>query len=92
MSRAVDHDVADSARAKEGHSRIAWAAREMPVLKSIESRFQAEKPFAGISIGACLHVTTETGRLLPAPGSRSPLAGLVFDTTIDNMTRDRAAR
>jgi adenosylhomocysteinase len=60
----IDHDVADLSRAEEGHSRIAWAAREMPVLKLIETRFQVEKPFAGISIGACLHVTTETGRLV----------------------------
>ena len=64
MSSTADRDVADLTRAEEGHRRIAWAAREMPVLKSIESRFQAEKPLAGIAIGACLHVTTETGRLI----------------------------
>ncbi len=64
MSPPVDHDVADLSRADEGHSRIAWAAREMPVLKLIEDRFRTEKPFTGVSIGACLHVTTETGRLV----------------------------
>ena len=47
MSPMFDHDVADLSRADEGHKRIAWAAREMPVLKLIETRFQAEQPSVG---------------------------------------------
>jgi adenosylhomocysteinase len=36
----------------------------MPVLKEIRARFEKEKPFAGIRIAACMHVTTETANLM----------------------------
>ncbi len=38
----------------------------MPVLGQIRDRFEADKPLAGIRIGACLHVTTETANLMLA--------------------------
>ncbi|GAB4305325.1 MAG: adenosylhomocysteinase [Geminocystis sp.] len=46
-----------------GKQRIEWAAREMPVLAQITERFRQEKPFAGIRLVACCHVTTETANL-----------------------------
>jgi adenosylhomocysteinase len=58
------HDVADLALADEGVRRIEWAEREMPVLRLIRQRFAAERPLAGLRIGACLHVTTETANLM----------------------------
>jgi adenosylhomocysteinase len=36
----------------------------MPVLRSIRERFAAERPLAGLRVGACLHVTTETANLV----------------------------
>jgi adenosylhomocysteinase len=36
----------------------------MPVLRSIRERFAAERPLAGVTIGACLHVTSETANLV----------------------------
>lgn len=41
-----------------------WAAREMPVLRSIEERFRRERPFEGIRMSCCMHVTTETANLM----------------------------
>jgi adenosylhomocysteinase len=38
----------------------------MPVLRTVRERFGREKPFAGLRIGACLHVTTETANLMIA--------------------------
>jgi adenosylhomocysteinase len=38
----------------------------MPVLHSIRARFAAEQPLAGITVGACLHVTAETANLVLA--------------------------
>ena len=38
----------------------------MPVLALIQERFEKEQPLAGIRIGACLHVTTETANLMIA--------------------------
>jgi adenosylhomocysteinase len=46
-----------------GKQRIEWAAREMPVVRLIRERFAKEKPFRGVRISACLHVTTETANL-----------------------------
>jgi adenosylhomocysteinase len=60
----VDHDVTDLGLAPHGVRRIEWAEREMPVLRSIRERFAVERPLAGIRIGACLHVTTETANLM----------------------------
>ena len=57
-------DVKDPRLAEDGVRRIQWAAREMPVLASIRERFQKEKPLNGVRIGACLHVTSETGNLM----------------------------
>jgi adenosylhomocysteinase len=58
------HDVTDLALAEEGVRRIEWAEREMPVLRLIRERFERERPLAGLRIGACLHVTTETANLM----------------------------
>ena len=57
------YDIKDINLAPQGKQRIDWAAREMPVLRQITERFEKEKPFAGIRITACCHVTTETASL-----------------------------
>ncbi len=57
------YDIKDMSLAAAGRQRIEWAAREMPVLKLIQARFAKEKPFKGIKIAGCLHITTETANL-----------------------------
>ena len=59
----LKHEVNDLALAPLGRQRIEWAGREMPVLKQIRDRFEKEKPFAGLRLAACAHVTTETAHL-----------------------------
>jgi adenosylhomocysteinase len=59
----LKHEVKDLALAPLGRQRIEWAGREMPVLKQIRDRFEKEKPFAGLRLVACAHVTTETAHL-----------------------------
>ncbi|NBT19962.1 MAG: adenosylhomocysteinase, partial [Proteobacteria bacterium] len=67
MTKAsVPHDIKDAALATRGQQRIEWAAQDMPVLGLVRDRFEREKPFAGIRLGACLHITTETANLLIA--------------------------
>ena len=56
-------DIRDAALSAQGVDRIAWAAREMPVLALIRERFTREQPLRGIRMAACLHVTTETANL-----------------------------
>ncbi|AKG53197.1 adenosylhomocysteinase [Dehalogenimonas sp. WBC-2] len=75
---ALKSDIKNPDLAEAGKERIAWAAREMPVLKLIADRFEKEKPFNGIRIAACLHVTTETANLaltLKAGGADLILCG-----------------
>lgn len=59
----VPHDVKDLSLAPKGKLRIEWAEMEMPVLRQIKQRFEKEKPLAGLTLAACLHVTTETANL-----------------------------
>ncbi|MER3434878.1 MAG: adenosylhomocysteinase [Leptolyngbya sp. ERB_1_1] len=59
----LKYEVKDLALAPAGKQRIEWAGREMPVLKQIRDRFAQEKPFEGIRLVACCHVTTETANL-----------------------------
>ncbi|MFA5891203.1 MAG: adenosylhomocysteinase [Actinomycetota bacterium] len=62
----MDFDIKDASLAARGRVRIEWAAGHMPVLEAIRERFAKEKPLAGVSIAACLHVTTETANLMLA--------------------------
>ncbi|HXY70898.1 MAG TPA: adenosylhomocysteinase [Actinomycetota bacterium] len=59
----MDCDVKDIGLAEVGRSRIEWANGEMRVLGLVRERFEKERPLAGVRIGACLHVTTETANL-----------------------------
>jgi adenosylhomocysteinase len=61
---SIKHDIANAALAAEGKKRIEWAERNMPVLAQIRERFEKTKPFAGVRIAACMHVTTETANLM----------------------------
>lgn len=62
----MSYDIKDISLADDGLKRILWADRDMPVLASIRERFEKEKPFEGMQIGCCLHVTTETANLVRA--------------------------
>ena len=62
----IASDVADAKLAAAGRSRIEWAAGQMPVLAELSRRFKKQKPFAGVRISACLHVTSETANLVRA--------------------------
>jgi adenosylhomocysteinase len=63
--------------AELGAGRISYSARMMPLLTALGTRFAAERPFAGLSVAACLHVTAETAvlvRALRAGGAQVALA------------------
>ncbi|MDH4197056.1 MAG: adenosylhomocysteinase [Candidatus Aminicenantes bacterium] len=62
----MNHDVKDLGLAQKGKLRMEWADRAMPVLNLIKRRFAKEKPFQGLRIAACLHVTSETANLMEA--------------------------
>jgi len=62
----MDYKVKDIKLAAAGKLKIAWAEREMPVLAEIKKDFSKNKPFKGLRLGVCLHVTKETAVLLRA--------------------------
>ena len=64
MTDLPRHDVADLSLAAQGKARIEWAERSMPVLRQIRERFEKERPFVGVTLAACMHVTTETANLM----------------------------
>ena len=57
-------DIADPGLASQGRLRVEWAARRMPVLSSVKRQFSSDRPLAGLRVGACLHVTSETANLM----------------------------
>lgn len=60
----MEFDVKDLNLAEKGRLRIEWAEKQMPVLRLIRQRFSEEKPLEGLTVAACLHVTTETANLM----------------------------
>ncbi len=63
MTSSDQYEIKDPSLAQAGRQRIEWAAREMPVVKLISERFAREKPFSGIRIAGCQHITSETANL-----------------------------
>src|SRR5262249_44414266 len=61
---AKHYDVKDIKLAALGKKRIDWADQHMPVGRKIRDRFAKEKPLRGVTLCACLHVTTETANLI----------------------------
>ncbi len=60
----MKHHIKNQKLAPKGVQRIEWAERQMDVLRIIRNRFIKQKPLKGVSIAACLHVTTETANLM----------------------------
>ncbi|MBR2525314.1 adenosylhomocysteinase, partial [bacterium] len=56
-------DIKDITLAEQGKNNIEWAMKDMPVLEQIKKRFETEKPFKGLKLAACSHVTKETAAL-----------------------------
>jgi len=82
-------DVKDVSLAAAGRSRIAWAGSFMPVLAQVRERFAKERPLAGVRIGACLHVTSETANLMLA--LKAGGAGLALCASNPLSTQDDVA-
>ncbi|MBK5307421.1 MAG: adenosylhomocysteinase [Frankiaceae bacterium] len=70
-------DIADPALGDQGRRRIEFAERAMPVLGMLRTRYAGARPFEGVRIAACMHVTAETAafaRALTAGGAELHLA------------------
>ena len=89
-----DEDIADRELAEVGERRIQYSRRSMPLLEALARRFAAERPFDGMLVAACLHVTAETAvlaRVLRAGGARVALAASNPLSTQDDIAAALAA-
>jgi len=66
MAKKTAFTVKDIRLAPSGEDSIRWAEAHMPVLMKIKERFSKSRPFKGLRIGLCLHVTKETAVLAKA--------------------------
>ncbi|WP_420631878.1 adenosylhomocysteinase [Candidatus Leptofilum sp.] len=62
----MEFDIKNPDLAPGGRLRIEWASQEMPVLQGVYDEFESERPFTGLRISGCMHVTTETANLVVA--------------------------
>lgn len=62
----IRSDIKDINLADAGKLQIEWAFKDMPVLTRIMERFKKEKPFSGLKLTSCVHVTKETACLVIA--------------------------
>ena len=86
--------LADAELAESGARRISYSERSMPLLEALAHRFVVERPFDGMTVAACLHVTAETAvlaRVLVAGGARVALAASNPLSTQDDIAAALAA-
>jgi len=70
--------VKDPSLAPQGQLKIDWARSHMPVLEKIRARFDAEKPFEGLSVAMCIHLEMKTavlGQTFQAGGASVAITG-----------------
>jgi adenosylhomocysteinase len=90
-----DGYIADPELAEVGERRIHYSQRSMPLLRALARRFSAERPFDGMTVAACLHVTAETAvlaRVLRAGGAQVALAASNPLSTQDDIAAALAVR
>ena len=70
--------IKDVALAPSGELKIDWVKRNCPLLRTLESEFTAEKPFAGLRIALSVHLEAKTAylcRVLAAGGAEMYITG-----------------
>jgi len=77
--------------AELGDGRIRYAERSMPLLSALAGRFGAERPFDGLTIAACLHVTAETAVLVRALRSGGAVVRLAASNPLSTQDDIAAA-
>jgi adenosylhomocysteinase len=86
--------VAQPQLAAEGQRKIEWVRRNMPILRELETRFAAERPFAGKRIALSIHLEAKTAYLalaLRAGGASIAVTGSNPESTKDDVVAALAA-
>lgn len=80
--------IKDIALAEEGKRKIEWGEGHMPVVMEIRKMWEKKKPFKGVRIASCLHITKESAvlvRTLAAGGATVSLAACNPLSTQDDV-------
>ncbi|MFH1262634.1 MAG: adenosylhomocysteinase [Pseudomonadota bacterium] len=91
----MNYKVKEINLAPQGLNKIAWAESRMPVLMALRKKYKTSKPFKGIKIAGCLHVTKETAVLvetLVAAGAEVAWSGCNPLSTQDDVAAALASK
>ena len=80
---------APGAAREAGRRKIAWARQHMPIMRSIEEEFAAEKPLAGETVAMAMHVEAKTAVLtevLAEAGAEVAITGCNPLSTHDDVS------
>ena len=72
------YNIKDINLAPSGEHKIEWVRRNMPILRSIQERFEKEKPFAGFKVALSIHLEAKTAylcRVLASGGATMFITG-----------------
>ena len=78
MADSQSQDIAYDRLVEQGMRKIRWAELHQHLLQRLRTQFSETKPFAGLTIGMCLHVEPKTAMLcfvLQAGGANVVITG-----------------
>jgi adenosylhomocysteinase len=81
-------EIRDLSLAAAGERKIQWAARNMPILRSIAAEFEQTRPFAGLKIALSVHMEAKTAylcRVLALGGAEMHVTGCNPLSTQDDV-------
>ncbi|MBQ1715213.1 MAG: adenosylhomocysteinase [Firmicutes bacterium] len=84
----MEYDIRDIGLAPYGHEKIEWVRDHMPLLRSLEERFEKEKPFAGVKVSLSVHLEAKTAylcKVMAAGGAQMSVTGSNILSTQDDI-------
>src|SRR5579864_9790871 len=94
MTENQQQDLSHNRLVEQGMQKIRWAEMHQRLLQRLREQFSETKPFAGLTIGMCLHVEPKTAMLcfvLQAGGAEVVITGSPGTTKDDVATALRHA-
>lgn len=76
--RQTQSHIRNTGLAGEGHRKIEWVRRNMPILSRLEEEFARTKPFAGVKVSLSVHLEAKTAylsKVLAAGGALMSVTG-----------------
>ena len=84
----MEYDIRDIGLAPYGHMKIEWVRDHMPLLRSLEERFEKERPFEGVKVALSVHLEAKTAylvKVMKAGGAIMSVTGSNILSTQDDV-------